>query len=79
MKMILEEQLRIKLYAIKHLILQKIWKLTNTNMELLQWFIDFFIKGLLIQAKEHKLVSENKRSLDLAGRQLAKDLHKPIK
>ena len=48
-------------------------------MELLQWFIGFFIKGLLIQAKEHKLVSENKRSLDLAGRQLAKDLHKPIK
>ena len=43
----LEEQLLIKYYAIKHLILLKIQNMMDINVSLLQWFINFLIDNLL--------------------------------
>ena len=40
----LEEQLLIRYYMMKHLILLKVENRMDINMELLQWFIIFLIK-----------------------------------
>ena len=44
----LEEQLLIKYYKIKHLILLKIQITMDISMDLLQWFIMFFVKRLWV-------------------------------
>ena len=42
----LEEQLLIKYYVIKHLILLKIQNMININVYLLHWFTKFLIRKL---------------------------------
>ena len=51
----LEEQLLIKYYMIKHLILQQIPNMMDINVVLLQWFIGFWIKILLLRMQGHLL------------------------
>ena len=56
----LEEQLLIKYYVIKHLILQQIPNMMDINVVLLQWFINFWIKILLLRMQAHLLELELK-------------------
>ena len=56
----LEEQLLIKYYMIKHLILQQIPNMMDINVVLLQWFINFWIKILLLRMQAHLLELELK-------------------
>ena len=56
----LEEQLLIKYYMIKHLILQQIPNMMDINVVLLQWFIGFWIKILLLRMQAHLLELELK-------------------
>ena len=44
-----EEKLLIKYCVIKHLILLKIRNMMNINVDLLQWFINFLKKNLLLR------------------------------
>ena len=46
LKIEIEEQLLIKHYMIKDLILQKIRNMIDINVSLPQWFINFLIKKL---------------------------------
>ena len=64
-----EEQLLIKYYVIKHLILLKIQNMMDINVDLLQWSIKFLIKKLLVSGNKNKNISNKK---------LAEELHKPI-
>ena len=50
----LEEQLLIRYYMMKHLILLKVKNRMDINMELLQWFIFFLIKRPLTQREIQK-------------------------
>ena len=50
----LEEQLLIRYYMMKHLILLKVENRMDINMELLQWFIIFLIKTPLTQTEIQK-------------------------
>ena len=52
----LKEQLQIKYHMIKLLILLKIQRMMDINVDLVQWFINFSIKILLIQTKEQELI-----------------------
>ena len=56
----LEEQLLIKYYMIKHLILQQIPNMMDINVVLLQWLINFWIKILLLRMQAHLLELELK-------------------
>ena len=56
----LEEQLLIKYYVIKHLILQQIPNMMDINVVLLQWFINFWIKILILRMQAHLLELELK-------------------
>ena len=44
LKIYLEEQLLVKYYVVKHLILLTIRNMMNISMEFLEWFINFSIK-----------------------------------
>ena len=48
LKIYLEEQLLVKYYVIKHLTLLKIQNIMDINVDLLQWFRNLLIKGLLL-------------------------------
>ena len=48
LKIYQEEQLKIKHYVIKYLTLLKILNMMDINIDLLQWFINFLIKKLLV-------------------------------
>ena len=47
-----KEQLLINYYVLKDLISLKTQIMTDINADLLQWFIQFLIKRLLIQTEE---------------------------
>ena len=49
------EQLLIKYYVLRHLILLKIISIRDINVDLLQWFIKFLIKRLLLGLFKVKL------------------------
>ena len=57
LKIYLEQQLRISCYVIKNLILIKIQNMMDIIVDLLQWFITFLIKSLLIVVLKKKLSS----------------------
>ena len=48
LKIYLEEQLLIKYYMIKHLLLLKIQIMMDINVDLLQWFTNFSIELLQV-------------------------------
>ena len=48
LRICIEEQLLKKYYLIKHLILLKIQNMMDINADLLQWFIDFLIKSIMV-------------------------------
>ena len=50
----LEEQLLIRYYMMKHLILLKVENRMDINIELLQWFIIFLVKRPLTQTEIQK-------------------------
>ena len=62
-----EEQLLIKYYAIKHLILLKIQNMLDINVYLLQWFINFLMK---------KTSGSGIRNNNISNKELAEELHK---
>ena len=62
-----EEQLLIKYYAIKHLILLKIQNMMDINVYLLQWFINFLMK---------KTSGSGIRNNNISNKKLAEELHK---
>ena len=62
-----EEQLLIKYYAIKHLILLKIQNMMDINVYLLQWFINFLMK---------KTSGSGIRNNNISNKELAEELHK---
>ena len=64
-----EQQLLIKCYVIKHLILLKIQNMININADLLQWFINFLIKVTSVGAIKNEI---------MANKELTEELHKPI-
>ena len=68
LKTYLEEQLLIKYYMIKYLILLKIQNMMDTCVDLLHWFLSALIKGRLFT--ETGINSENQ--------QLTDELHKRI-
>ena len=70
LKIELDEQLLIKYYMIKHLILLKIQNMMDINVDLLQWSINFLIKKLLALVLKIIMFQTNK--------QLANKLDKPI-
>ena len=49
LRIYLEEQLPIKYYMIKRLILQKIQNMVDVNADFLQWFIHFLINDFRAQ------------------------------
>ena len=49
----------------------------DINVDLLQWFINFLIKKTSGSGIKNENIS-NKRPLDLATRELAEELHKPV-
>ena len=55
LRIYLEEQLMIKYYVIKHLILLKIKNMKYINADLLHWFINYLIKSILVVALKVKL------------------------
>ena len=67
-----EEELLIKYYARKYLILLKIQNMMDIHIDLLQWFIIFSSGAVTLE------IMSNCGLLDLATRQLAEELHKPI-
>ena len=71
-KIQLEEQLLIKYYLIKHLILLKIQNMMYINADLLQQFIDFLIKKTLL------VVVLQMRIFLISNKEIAQKLHKPI-
>ena len=62
-----EEQLLIKYYAIKHLILLKIQNMMDINVYLLQWFINFLMK---------KTSGSGISNNNISNKELAEELHK---
>ena len=60
LKIYQEEQLLIKYYVMKHIILLKILNVIVINMDLLQWCINLLIKRLLMQTKEQELILKTK-------------------
>ena len=62
-----EEQLLIKYYAIKHLILLKIQNMMDINVYLLQWFINFLMK---------KTSGSGIKNNNISNKELAEELHK---
>ena len=62
-----EEQLLIKYYAIKHLILLKIQNMMDINVYLLQWFINFLMK---------KTSGSGIRNNNISNKEVAEELHK---
>ena len=69
LKIYLEEQLLIKYYVIKHLILLKIRNMIDINVDLLQCFINFLIKKNSVSGI---------RNENMLRQQLTEELHKPI-
>ena len=65
----IEEQLLIKYYIIKDLILLKIQKMMEINVDLLQWSIDFLIK---------KTCGGTVKNWNISNKELVEDLHEPI-
>ena len=59
LKIEIEKQLLIKYYVIKHLILLKIQNTMDINVVLLQWFINFLIKSLLVEELKMILILIN--------------------
>ena len=55
LKIQIEEQLLIRYYVKKHLILLKIQNMMNINVNFLHWFINFLIKELLVEQLKMKL------------------------
>ena len=68
-----EEQLLIKYYVIKHLMLQKIQNMMDINLELLHWFINFLIKS-----RANKFAGSGVKSEIMPYQELAKEIHKTI-
>ena len=66
----LEEQLLIKYYVLKHLVLLKIPNMMNISVDLFQWFINSLMKSLLMLIPHMMLLCTKQ--------QLAEELHKPI-
>ena len=62
-----EEQLLIKYYAIKHLILLKIQNMMDINVYLFQWFINFLMK---------KTSGSGISNNNISNKELAEELHK---
>ena len=56
LKIYLEEQSQIIYNVIKHLISPKIQNMMDVKAYLLQWFVNFLIKRLLIQTNEQELI-----------------------
>ena len=50
-----------KMLSVKHLILLKIQNIMDINAELLQWFINFLIKKILVAVLKIKLFLINKQ------------------
>ena len=63
LKIYTKEQLLIKYYVIKHLILLKIQKMMDINVDLPQWFIIF---------------GETRKNEIISNKVLPEELHKPI-
>ena len=59
LKIEIEKQMLIKYYVIKHLILLKIQNTMDINVVLLQWFINFLIKSLLVEELKTILILIN--------------------
>ena len=72
-----EEQLLIKYYVIKHLILQKIRSFRDISVDLLQWFINFLRKNLLVEKLKMKLFLIKNEQKNYAN-QLLKNLVKEV-
>ena len=68
LKIKVEEQLLIKYYVTKHLILLKIQYMMGVNIDLLQWFINFLIKKTLEGTVKNEIIS---------NKDLAEELLKP--
>ena len=81
----LEGNLLIKYCMIKHLILRKILNTINTKEVLLQWFMNFLIKRLLLNVPIDLLVVVLKMRIfsdvkneNISGHQLSEEFHKEI-
>ena len=66
-KVYLEEQLLIKYYGIKHLILLKIKIIMDINVVLFQWFVNVLIKNTSGSAI---------KNYNMSDQQLTEELHK---
>ena len=69
LRICLEEQLLIKNYVIKHLMLLKIQNMMDINADFLQWFTDTLIKKPSGGAAKNKIMS---------NQELPEELHKPF-
>ena len=67
LKIYIDEQLLIKHYVKKHLILLKIQNMMDIQVDLLQWPINFLIKKLQVETVQNKITS---------NKELAEELHK---
>ena len=65
LKIEIEEQLLIKYYVVKHLILLKVQNEMDINVDLLQWFIKKTSGGTV-------------RNEIISNKELAEKLHKPV-
>ena len=81
----LEGNLLIKYCMIKHLILRKILNTINAKEVLLQWFMNFLIKRLLLNVPIDLLVVVLKMRIfsdvkneNISGHQLSEEFHKEI-
>ena len=80
----LEEQLQIRRYVIKHLILQETQSMMDINVDLLQQFTYFSIKRmlslqinlLLIHTKQQELIRKTNNCLKKYTSHLSKNLRK---
>ena len=74
LKIYLEEQLVIKYYVIKCLILLKANNMMDINVDLFQWFINFLIKSLLLVVVLKVNLCQTKNKLKNYTNQLLENL-----
>ena len=73
LKTYLEEQLQLKYYGIKHLILLKVWNMADVSVGLLPEFIIFLIKKTSGATSGGGINDEN-----MSDQQIPEELYKPI-
>ena len=78
LKVYQEEQLLMKYYMIKHLMLLKIQIMTDINADLLQSFINTLIKSPLLLVDANKSATDTGTEFNSENQQLVEELHKPF-